>query len=194
MAHSSQRFPRFAVCTEQPCGGLSKRKQSTKQTRWTQTEDFKAVRWFDNYYYQQNHNWPIMAIKKDNFPQHGRWLMRNWMSESDLKLHSLTLTSTVAAKQRREHNKFALHMRGRLVCYWRRVYFADETMITDNFYDPKQKFIRGARFPKSASLPVRRGARPSKKLCCFALWYGQSMWGRVMEGILNSITSVSTIN
>ena len=67
-------------------------------------------------------------------------------------------------------------------------------MITDNFSDPKQKFISGARFPKSASPLVGRGALPSKKLCCFALWYGQSMRGRVIEGILNSRTFVSTIN
>ena len=135
-----------------------------------------------------------MTIKKDNFPQHGRWLIRNRMSESGLKLHSLTLTPTVVAKQRREPYTFALDMRERPVCYWQRVFFADETMITDNFYDPKQKFICGARFPKSASPPVRRGARPSKKLCWFALWYGQSMRGRVIEGILNSSTFVSTIN
>ena len=135
-----------------------------------------------------------MTIKKDHFPQHSRWLIRNRMSESGLKLHSLTITPTVVAKQRREPYTFALDMRERPVCYWRRVFFADETMITDNFYDPKQKFICGARFPKSASPPVRRGARPSKKLCWFALWYGQSMRGRVIEGILNSSTFVSTIN
>ena len=58
----------------------------------------------------------------------------------------------------------------------------------------KAKIYLWARFPKSASPPVRRGARPSKKLCCFALWYGQSMRGRVIEGILNSSTFVSTIN
>ena len=135
-----------------------------------------------------------MTIKKDNFPQHSRWLIRNRMLESGLKLHSLTLTPTVVAKQRRERYAFALDMRERPVCYWRRVFFADETMITDNFSHPKQKFICGARFPKSASPLVRRGARPSKKLCWFALWYGQSMRGRVIEGILNSSTFVSTIN
>ena len=174
--------------------GYQSENRVQNKARWTQTEDFKAVRWFDNYYYQQNYNRPIMTIKKDHFPQHSRWLIRNRMSESGLKLHSLTLTPTVVAKQRREHYTFALDMRERPVCYWRRVFFADETMITDNFSNPKQKFICGARFPKSASPPVRRGARPSKKLCWFALWYGQSMRGRVIEGILNSSTFVSTIN
>ena len=135
-----------------------------------------------------------MTIKKDHFPQHGRWLIRNRMSESGLKLHSLTLTLTGVSKQRRERYTFALDMRERPVCYWRRVFFADETMITDNFYDPKQKFICEAQFSNSASPPVRRGTHPSEKLCWFALWYGQSMRGRVIEGILNSSTFVSTIN
>ena len=85
-------------------------------------------------------------------------------------------------------------MRERPVCYWRRIFFANETMITDNFSDPKQKFIYGARFPISASPQVRRGARRSEKLCWFTLWYGQSVRGRVIEGILNSSTFVSTIN
>ena len=58
-----------------------------------------------------------MTIKKGNFPRHSRWLIRNRMSESGLKLHSLTITPTIAAKQWREHNKFALDMRGRPVCY-----------------------------------------------------------------------------
>ena len=97
-------------------------------------------------------------------------------------------------KTRRERYTFVLDMREHPVCYWRRVFFADETMITDNFYDPKQIFIFWARFPKSVSPLVRRGARPSKKLGCFALWYGQSMRGRVIEGILDSSTFVSTIN
>ena len=135
-----------------------------------------------------------MTIKKDHFPQHGRWLIRNRMSESGLKLNSLTLTLTVVAKQRRERYAFALDMRERPVCYWRRVLFADETMMMDNFSDPKRKFICGARSLKSASPPVRRGAPPSMKLCCFALWYRQSMRGRVIEGILNSSTFVSTID
>ena len=80
--------------------GYQSENRVQNKARWTQTEDFKAVRWFDNYYYQQNYNWPIMTIKKDHFPQHGRWLIRNRMSESGLKLHSLTLTPTVVAKQR----------------------------------------------------------------------------------------------
>ena len=116
------------------------------------------------------------------------------MWESGLKLYSLTLTPIVVAKQRREPLTFALDMRERPVCYLRRVFFADETMITDNVYDPKQKFVCGTWFPKSASPLARKGARLSKKLCCFALWYGQSMQGRVIEGILNSSTFVSTIN
>ena len=58
-----------------------------------------------------------MTIKKDHFPQHNRWLIRNRMSESRLKPHSLPITPTVAAKQWREHNKFALDIRGRPVCY-----------------------------------------------------------------------------
>ena len=135
-----------------------------------------------------------MTIKKDHLPQHSRWLIRNRMSESGLKLHSLTLTPTVVAKQTREPYTFALDMRERPVCYCRRVFFADETMITDNFYDPKQKFICGARFPKSTSPLVRRGAPSSKKLCQFALWHGQPMRWRLIEGILNSSTFVSTIN
>ena len=89
------------------------------------------------------------------------------MLKSGLKLHSLILTQTVVAKQRRERYAFALDMRERPVCYWRRVFFANETMITDNFSDPKQKFIRG---------------------------YGQPMRWRLIKGILNSSTFVSTIN
>ena len=58
-----------------------------------------------------------MTIKKGNFPQHSRWLIRNRMSESSLKLHSLTLTPTVVAKQGRERYAFALDIRGRPVCY-----------------------------------------------------------------------------
>ena len=85
-----------------------------------------------------------MTIKKDHFPQHGRWLIRHRMSESGLKLHSLTLTPTVVAKQRRERYTFALNMRERPVCYWRHVFFADETMITDNFSNPEHKFSCGA--------------------------------------------------
>ena len=135
-----------------------------------------------------------MTIKKGNFPQQSRWLIRNRMSESGLKLHSLTLTRTAVAKQRRERYAFALDMRERPVCYWRSILFANETMITDNFSNPKQKFICGARFPKSASPLVRMGARPSMKLCQFALWYGQCMRGRLIEGILNSNTFVSIIN
>ena len=38
------------------------------KVRWTQTKDFKAVGWFGQLYYQQNYNWPIMTIKKGNFP------------------------------------------------------------------------------------------------------------------------------
>ena len=116
------------------------------------------------------------------------------MSESGSKPHSLTITPTAAAKQWREHNKFALDMRGRPVCYWWSVFFADKTMITDDFSDPRQKFICGARFPKSASPPVRRDARPSVKLCWFSLRYGQPMRWRVIEGILNSSTFVSAID
>ena len=149
--------------------GYQSENRVQNKVEWTQTEDIKAVRWFDNYYYQQNYNRPIMMIKKDHFPQHSRWLIRNQMSESGLKLHSLTLTPTLVAKQRRERYAFALDMRKRPVCYWWRVLFADETMITDNFSDPKQKFICEAWFPKSASQPVRRGVRPSKKLCCFVV-------------------------
>ena len=59
-----------------------------------------------------------MTIKEDNFPQHGRWLIRNRMSESGLKLHSLVLTPTAVEKQRRERYAFALDMRERLICYW----------------------------------------------------------------------------
>ena len=135
-----------------------------------------------------------MTIKKDHFPQHGRWLIRHRISESGLKLHPLTLTPTVVAKQRRECYAFALDMRERPVCYWRRVFFADETMIPDNFSNPKQTFSCGARFPKSASPLIRRGARPSMNLCQFALRHGQHMRWRVIEGILNGSTSVSTIN
>ena len=58
-----------------------------------------------------------MTTKKGNFPQHSRWLIRNRMSVFGLKLHSLTIIPTIAAKQWREHNKFALDMRGRPVCY-----------------------------------------------------------------------------
>ena len=67
-------------------------------------------------------------------------------------------------------------------------------MITDNVYDPKQKFICGARLPKSASPLVRRGARPSMKLYQFALRHGQAMRWRVIGGKLSSSAFVSTIN
>ena len=56
-------------------------------------------------------------------------------------------------------------------------------MITDNFSDPKRKFICGAWFSKSASPLMRRGARLSMKLCQFALRHGQPMRWRVIEGI-----------
>ena len=145
------------------------------KTRWTQTEDLKAVRWFDNHYYQQNYNWPIMTIKKGIFPQHGRWLIRNRMSESVLKLQSLIKTPTITAKQRRKRYKFPLDMRECPVCYWWSGFFTDETIITKNFLNSKQKVICGARFPESVSPLMRRGAHPSKKLCWFALRYEEPM-------------------
>ena len=153
--------------------GYQSKNRVQNKTRWTQTENFKAVRWFDNYYYQQNYNRPIMTIKKDHFPQHDRWWIRNRMPGSGLKLHSLTLTPTVVAKQRRKRYTFALDMRERPVCYWRRVYFPEGTMITDNFYDTNQNFICGSTVPK-ISLHHRweEVSCPSKKLCWFALWYG----------------------
>ena len=58
-----------------------------------------------------------MTIKKGNFPQHSRWLIRNRMSESGLKLHSLTITPTVVAKEGRERYTFGLDMRERPVYY-----------------------------------------------------------------------------
>ena len=102
---------------------------------------------------KKNYNRLITTIKKDNFPQHSGWLIRNRMPESGLRLHSPTITPTITAKQRRERHKIALDMSERPVCYWRSVFFADETMITDNFFNPKQKLICGARFSKSA-LPM----------------------------------------
>ena len=57
-----------------------------------------------------------MTIEEDNFPQHGRWLIRNRMSESGLKLHSLVLTPKVVEKQKRERYTFTLDMRERPVC------------------------------------------------------------------------------
>ena len=66
-------------------------------------------------------------------------------------------------------------------------------MITDNFYDPTQKFICGARFQKSASPLVRRGARLSMKLCQFALRHEQPMRWRLIEGILKSSAFIITV-
>ena len=60
-------------------------------------------------------------------------------------------------------------------------------------YDSNQTFLCKPRFPKSGWPPLTNFARPSMKLCCFALWYGQSRRGRVIEGLLNSSTFVSTI-
>ena len=135
-----------------------------------------------------------MTIKKDHFPQHGRWLIRYRMSESGVKLNSLTLIPTVVAKQRRKRYKVALDMRERPACYWQSVFFANETMITDNFFNPKQKFICGAWFPELTSSLVRIVTRPSMKLCQFALRHGQPMRWWLIEGILNSSTFVRTIN
>ena len=66
-------------------------------------------------------------MKKDHFPQHGRWLIRNRISESGLKLYSLTLTPTVVTKERREPYTFALDMRERPVCFAARTTYAMET-------------------------------------------------------------------
>ena len=49
--------------------GYQSENRVQNKARWTQTKDFKAVRWFDHPYYQQNYNWPIMTINKDHLPQ-----------------------------------------------------------------------------------------------------------------------------
>ena len=142
---------------------------------------------------KKNYDRPITTIKKGNFPQHSRWLIRNRMSESGFRLHSPTITPTLTANQKKERYQFALEVIGRPLSYWRSVFFADETLITDTFFNPNQKVICGVRFPMSALTPVRRGAHPSKKLCWFALRHGEPVRWRVIEGTMNSSTFVSTI-
>ena len=43
---------------------------------------------------KKNYNRPTTTIKKYNFPQHSRWLIRNRNSESGFRLHSPTITPT----------------------------------------------------------------------------------------------------
>ena len=131
---------------------------------------------------KENYDRPITTIKKDIFPQHNRWLIRNRMLESGFRLHSPTITPTLTANQKKERYQFVLEVIVRPLCYWRSVFFADETIITDTLFNPKQKVICGVRFPKSALPPVRRGAHPSKKLYWFALRHGKPVRWRVVEG------------
>ena len=139
--------------------------------RCAQTKDFKAIRWFDHPYYQQNHNWSIMTIKKGNFPQHSRRLIRNQMLESSLKLHSLTLTPTVVAKQRRERYAFALVMRERPVCYWRRVFICPWNYDNGQLLWSKAKIYLWGTVPKM-SFTIGEKRCPSIDeimLVCFAV-------------------------
>ena len=115
------------------------------------------------------------------------------VGKSGFRLHLPTITPTLTANQKKERYQFALEVIGRPLRNWRNVFFADETIITDTFFNPKQKVICEVRFPKSALPPVRRGAHPSKKLCWFALRYGEPVRWRVTEGTMNRSTFVSTI-
>ena len=139
------------------------------KSRWTHTEYIKAVWWYDQHCYQQNYHWPIMTMKKCNFLQHSRKLIRNRMSESGLKPHSLNVTPTVAAKEWREHNKFALEYErssGLLLvkCFLRR-WNNDNGQILWI----RAKIFLWATFPKSASPLVRRCARPSNEIMSVCL-------------------------
>ena len=102
---------------------------------------------------KKNYDRPISTIKKDNFPQHSRWLIRNRMSECGFSLHSPTITPTLTANQKKQRYQFALEVVGRPLCYWRSVFFADETIITDTFLIQSKKLFVGYG---SQSLPYHR--------------------------------------
>ena len=165
-----------------------RRKRGRFESKTTKREDSLILMTLKRNYYKS-----VSEIQREYFPQYSRWLLQNRMQKHGLSLQSPIIKPSLNAQQKKARYEFALKMQNRPVSFWRSVFFSDETMVRDQPWSYKQKFISGPSFPKSSLPVIRTEAFPAKILGWFAIKYGEGVRWRAIDGSLNSESFVAVL-